>query len=353
MPALWRRRGWKEVVLLGALPLVTLVPLAGEMLRGLDQLDVTKLTPPSAALSPATLRDSLVSLFTGTHGLARSAAVRGLQLVVLLGALAGAGTPLWRRPAGEPGASEPVTPEVAAPEMATPEMATPEMAAPEVAAPEVAAPEVVTPEVAAPGAERARGATGAPIAWLAPLDDTRRRIALWLLVATPAIAVILHAFASIPGPEVFDSRYLVGLIPFACALLAAGVDALPWRWAVPAAAACLLALAVAVFVQRYDRELHPDVAPAAELVRESGARTVLTNSPVVAFYLDETDVGNGIDADVRLDRPFGLGNEEPACVAPSCPRPLAIVEDGRLPGGVRAGPGAATPTGPIVVRIAP
>ena len=80
---------------------------------------------------------------------------------------------------------------------------------------------------------------------------------------------------------------------------------------------------------------------------------MLTNSPVVAFYLDETDVGNGIDADVRLDRPFGLGNEEPACVAPSCPRPLAIVEDGRLPGGVRAGPGAATPTGPIVVRIAP
>ena len=270
MPALWRRRGWKEVVLLGALPLATLLPLAGEMLRGLDQLDVTKLTPPSAPLSPASLRDSLVSLFTGTHGLAGSAGVRALQLAVLLGALAGSGALLWRRPAGEPGASEPVTPEVAAPEMATPEMATPEMAAPEVAAPEVAAPEVVTPEVAAPGAERARGATGAPIAWLAPLDDTRRRIALWLLVATPAIAVILHAFASIPGPEVFDSRYLVGLIPFACALLAAGVDALPWRWAVPAAAACLLALAVAVFVQRYDRELHPDVAPAAELVRSPG-----------------------------------------------------------------------------------
>jgi hypothetical protein len=190
--------------------------------------------------------------------------------------------------------------------------------------------------------------------WRRPgIEDSRRQIAFWLLAVAPAIAVVLHALASIPGPEIFDSRYLVGLIPFACALLAAGVDALPWRWAIPAATACLLALAVAVFVQRYDRELHPDVAPAAELVRGSGAGTVLTNSPVVAFYLEETSVGSGIDAEVRLDRPFGLGNDELTCVAPSCPRPLAVVEDARLPGGVRTGPGAATPIGPIVVRVAP
>jgi hypothetical protein len=301
LPALWRRRGWKEVVLLGALPLATLLPLAGEMLRGLDQLDVTKLTPPSAALSPASLRDSLVSLFAGTHGLAGSAAVRGLQLVVLLGALAGSAALLWRR--------------------------------------------------------------------LAPLDDEQRRIAFWLLVVAPAVAVVLHAVASIPGPEIFDSRYLVGLIPFACALLAAGVDALPWRWAMPAATVCLLALAVAVFVQRYDRELQPDVAPVVAAVEAAGARSVLTNSPVVAYYLlDGASPGPGTTAHtsraaglgvtatgagVRLDRPFGLGNEEPACAPPSCPRPLAIVEDQRLPGGVRAGPGVATPYGPIIVRIVP
>ncbi len=284
LPALWRRFGWKRVVVVGALPLVTLLPLAGEMLRGLDQLDVTKLTPPSAPLSPASLRDSLVSLFTGTHGLAGSAGLRALQLLLLLGALAASAALLWRRPG---------------------------------------------------------------------LADSRRRIAFWLLAVAPAAAVVLHAVASIPGPEIFDSRYLVGLIPFACALLAAGIDALPWRWAMPAAAACLLALAVAVFVQRYDRELHPDVAPAAELVRASGVGTVLTNSPVVAFYLEETSVGDGIDAEVRLDRPFGLGNEESTCVPPACPRPLAVVEDARLPGGVRAGPGAVTPVGPIAVRIVP
>jgi hypothetical protein len=307
LPGLWRRFGWKRVVLLGALPLATLLPLAGEMLRGLDQLDVTKLTPPSAPLSPASLRDSLVSLFTGTHGLAGSAGVRAAQLALLLGALAGSAVLLWRRP---------------------------------------------PTDGAGAAAEADRGETRGP-AWLVPLDRRKGEIGVWLLAVAPAVAVVLHAVASIPGPEIFDSRYLVGLIPFACALLAAGIDALPWRWAVPAAAVCLLALAVAVFVQRYDRELHPDVAPAAELVRSAGAGTVLTNSPVVAFYLEETSVGSGIDAEVRLDRPFGLGNDEPTCVAPSCPRPLAVVEDARLPGGVRAGPGAVTPVGPIAVRVVP
>jgi hypothetical protein len=282
LPALWRRRGWKEVALLGALPLVTLLPLVREMSRGLDQLDVTKLTPPSADLSPASLRDSLVSLFTGTHGLPGSAAGRALQLVVLVGALALAATWLWRR-----------------------------------------------------------------FGRLARLDDGQRDISFWLFVVAPSAAVVLHAVASIPGPEIFDSRYLVGLIPFACALLACAIDALPWRWSMPAAAACLLALAVAVFVQRHDRALQPDVAPAAELVASSGVRTVLTNSPVVSYYLRDSG------AEVRLDRPFGLGNDEPACVAPSCLHPLAVVEDGRLPGGVRAGPGTQTPFGPIVVRVVP
>lgn len=277
LPALWRRRGWKEVVLLGALPLATLLPLAGEMLRGLDQLDVTKLTPPSPDLSPASMRDSLVSLFTGAHGLAGSAALRALQLAAIVGALALAATLLWRR-SGR----------------------------------------------------------------LARLGDEQREVAVWLLVVAPAAAVVLHAAVSIPGPAIFDSRYLVGLIPFTCALLAAGVDALPWRWALPVVAAGLLALAVAVFAQRYDRELQPDLTPVAEQIRAAEARTTLTNSPVVAYYLR--------DLEPRLDRPFGLGNDEPRCTA-GCERPLAVVEDVRLPGGVRAGPGEPTVHGPIVVRV--
>jgi dolichyl-phosphate-mannose-protein mannosyltransferase len=282
LPALWRERGWKEVVPLGALPAVTLLPLVGEMLRGLDQLDVTKLTPPSPDLSPASLRDSLISLFTGAHGLFGSAAGRALQLAVLLGALALAATWLWRR-SGR----------------------------------------------------------------LARLADDQRDIVFWLLVVAPAAAVVLHAFASIPGPEIFDSRYLVGLIPFACALLACGIDALPWRWAMPAAAVGLTVLGVAVFVQRYDREIHPDPAPAVALVDSSGAQTVLTNSPVVAYYLRDAN------ADVRLDRPFGLGNDEPACTRGGCPGPIVVVEDSRLPGGIRGGPGAVSAFGPLVARVVP
>lgn len=282
LPALWRTCRWREIVVLGALPAATLAPLLGEMLRGLDQLDVTKLTPPSPGLSPATLRDSLISLFTGTHGLAGSAALRTLQLAALAGALALSATWLRRR------------------------------------------------------------------SWrLRRLPSRNRDIAFWLLVIAPAATVALHVAVSIPGPDIFDARYLVGLIPFACALLATGVDALPWRWAVPVVAASLLALAVAVFVQRHDRELQPDIAPVAEHVRASGARTVLTNSPVIAYYLRDAD------ARVRLDRPFGLGNDEPTCVEPSCPRPLAVVEDARLPGRLRVGGGAVAPFGPIVVRVVP
>jgi 4-amino-4-deoxy-L-arabinose transferase-like glycosyltransferase len=281
LPALWRRRGRLEVAALGALPLATLLPLAGEMLRGLERIDVTKLTPPSPDLSFASLRDSLVSLFTGTHGLAGSPGLRALQLALLVGALALAATWLWRRHGR-----------------------------------------------------------------LARLDDGQREIAFWLLVVAPGAAVVLHAAVSIPGPEIFDSRYLVGAIPFACALLAAGVDAPPWRWPVPAVTVLLLGVAVAVFAQRYDRELHPDVAPAAALVDSAGSRTVLTNSPVIAYYLR--------DLEPRLDRPFGLGNDEPACAATGCARPLAIVEDARLPGGVRAGPGQpAVFDDAIVVRIVP
>jgi hypothetical protein len=282
LPALWQRRGWKEVVVLGALPAATLLPLIGEMLRGLDQLDVTKLTPPSPDLSPASLRDSLVSLFTGAHGLLGSAAGRALQLTVVLGALALAATWLWRR-----------------------------------------------------------------FGRLARLADGQHDIAFWLLVVAPAAAVVLHAIASFPGPEIFDSRYLVGLLPFACALLACGIDALPWRWAMPAATAGLLVLGVAVFVQRYDREIHPDVAPAVALVDAAGAQTVLTNSPVVAYYLRDAS------AAVRLDRPFGLGDDEPRCAAGDCPAPVVVVEDSRLPGGVRIGPGPVSQFGPIVARVIP
>jgi hypothetical protein len=267
LPALWRQRGWKEVVALGALPLATLLPLIGEMLRGLDQIDVTKLAPPTPGLSAASLRDSVVSLFSGTNGLADAAGVRALQLSVIVAGLAGSAVLLWR---------------------------------------------------------------------------DRRDIAFSLLVFVPTAGLTLHVLASAAGSDVFDARYLTPLIPFVVALLAYGVTALPWHWTAPAAAVGLVVLGIAVFAQRFDRELQPDYGPVAASVEASRARTVLTNTPVATYYLR--------DRDARLDRPFGLGSAEADCAA-RCLRPLAVVEDGRLPGGLRAGPGRTTAFGPIVVRI--
>lgn len=279
LPALWRRQGWRRSVGLGALPLITLVPLIGEMRRGLDQLDVTKLTPPTPGLALGTIRDSAVSLFTGTNGLVGGASGRSLQFVALAGALALAAWLMARSPR------------------------------------------------------------------LGELDDQDRQTALWLFAAVPLAAFALHVLASALGPDIFDARYLTALIPFAVALLAGGVEAIPWRWAMPAAALVTAGLAVAVVVQRGGPDLQPDPRPAGQLARQAGARAVLTNSPVIAFYLR--------DQDVRLDRPFGLGNSEPRCTPPACPHPLAVIEDSRLPGGVRTGPGQPTAVGPIVVRVVP
>ncbi len=279
LPALWRGQGVARTIGLGVLPLLTLVPLIGEMLRGLDQIDVTKLTPPTPGLGPGSIRDSFVSVFTGTNGLIGGAAVRSLQFLVVAGTLAAAAWLLARSPR------------------------------------------------------------------FGRLDDHDRLTALWLFGVVPLVAFVLHVLASALGPDIFDARYLTALIPFAVALVAAGVQAVPWRWAMPAATLAAAALAVAVVVQRSGPSVQPDPRPAGRLAQQAGARTVLTNSPVVAFYLR--------DQDVRLDRPFGLGNAEPRCTPARCPRPLAVIEDSRLPGGVRPGPGQPAAVGPFVVRVAP
>ena len=278
IPPLWAVRPRREIVLAAVLPLATLLPLAGEIRRALDLLYVTKLPPPTHEPSPGLIRDSVVSLFTGTHGLAGAAPLRWLQLVAV-----GAGLCLGT-------------------------------------------------------AALARG-------WGRLGDRTpgERGLALWLFAVVPALAFVLHLAAAIAGPNILDARYLTPLIPLGCILVACAVYGLRPRVAPPAAAAVLLALGVAVFVKRHGRELEPDREPVRAAVEASGARTVLTNSSVVAYYLR--------DLPVRLDRPFGLGGDELACME-TCPLPLVVVEDSRLPGGLRPGPGAIELFGPIAVRHA-
>jgi hypothetical protein len=126
------------------------------------------------------------------------------------------------------------------------------------------------------------------------------------------------------------------------ALLAIAIDALEWRPAVPVAAAAAVALAIAIFIQREGRELEPDPAPARAALEEARPGVALTNSAVAAWYLQGLPV--------ILDRPFGLGRgEEP----PSTAGPYAVVDDERVGGGARPGPGRVRRFGDYVVRLAP
>jgi 4-amino-4-deoxy-L-arabinose transferase-like glycosyltransferase len=162
------------------------------------------------------------------------------------------------------------------------------------------------------------------------------RILLWLAGATAAGALVLHAASPLADLGVFQERYLTGLIPLGAALLAAGVDSLPWRPAVPLAAVALLGVGAAVVVQRYDRETEPDYGRVERIIRRAEVRTVLTNSAVAAYYLR--------DLDTTLDRPFNLGRGREARTG----QPYAVVDEAWR---ARPGPGERTDVGGIEVRI--
>jgi 4-amino-4-deoxy-L-arabinose transferase-like glycosyltransferase len=163
----------------------------------------------------------------------------------------------------------------------------------------------------------------------------RRRLLVILVGGTALGTVLLHAIVASIGPDVFEPRYLTVLIPLCAALIGAGIDALPWRAAIPVAIAALAAVGVAVVVQRAGRELEPDYGQVRARVP---ARAVLTNSAVVAYYLR--------DLHPALDRPFGLGPGRESRTAP----PYAVVDDARVGAGPRPGPGRRETVGPIVIR---
>ena len=260
----------REILLLGAVPVLALLPWLGEFVRSLDALDETKAAPIYPSPSLASLRDSTVPLFTGEHGAAEGAGARTLEFALIAAALTAAVMVL-----------------------------------------------------------RSRG----------------KREALWLFGVTALGTLALHAVATLLGPDIFQQRYLTSLIALAVALLAGGVAHAPWRWATPVAAAGLLVMGVAVFAQRYDRELEPPMAPVRALIEQSGERTVITNSARVAFYLR--------DLHPRLDRPLGFGADAEKACGPRCPVALAIVDDARAPAGVRVGPGNTEVFGPLHVRLRP
>lgn len=176
-----------------------------------------------------------------------------------------------------------------------------------------------------------------------PRAQPHKGLTLVLLGGTAVGTFVLHALAAAVGPDVFHQRYLTELVPLGIAIGAIGLERVPRL--VPVAAVALVVLGTAVFVQRHERELEPDVAALAPVLQQAGDRVVLTNSAVVAYYLRQLDV--------RLDRPFGLGQGLEADCAGRCGVSFAVVDDTRVAGGARPGPGPARAFGPLVVRLTP
>jgi 4-amino-4-deoxy-L-arabinose transferase-like glycosyltransferase len=172
----------------------------------------------------------------------------------------------------------------------------------------------------------------------------RAREAFWLLAGTGLGVLAGHAITSAMGPDILAARYLIPLLPLGVAVLAAGVAAAPWRSAVPVVAALLVGAGAFVFLNREGREVDPDYERVAAIVEGAHARVVLTNSAVVTYYLDRPRP--------LLDRPFGLGPGLTEGCLRSCRRPLAIVDDGRVPPARRVS-GRATPVDDIFVVIVP
>lgn len=87
----------RRTLTLGTLPALAIVPWLPQLVRSLDQLDVTKVSPIYPEPSPAALRDLAVPLMLGEHGAASSAAGRTLELAVAAVLIGLAASWLWRR----------------------------------------------------------------------------------------------------------------------------------------------------------------------------------------------------------------------------------------------------------------
>lgn len=163
-----------------------------------------------------------------------------------------------------------------------------------------------------------------------------------LLACAGAGTLVLHMLGPAVGVGIFDVRYLTFLIPLACVVLAQAVAVVPMRGLVPIAAGVLSLAGIGLAIKRLHRETEPDPHAISELVRADKARTILTNSAAIAYYFRADHA--------ILDRPLNFGRDlETGC--PTCPRPIAVVDDTQVGSGPRPGPGPAVRVGHFVVRL--
>jgi hypothetical protein len=100
----WGGRGRLQTGALGLLPLLALLPWAGQFERAQNALNHTKVSPTFPGPSLSSLRDVTDRLVLGEHGTGASAGLRWLEFLVLLGVLAGVVALLRRGRRGARGA---------------------------------------------------------------------------------------------------------------------------------------------------------------------------------------------------------------------------------------------------------
>jgi hypothetical protein len=102
----------------------------------------------------------------------------------------------------------------------------------------------------------------------------------------------------------------------------------------------LIAVGAVEVVRRYGGQWQPDLAPVRAAAASVRPRTVLTNTPVVVYYLHPLRP--------VLDRPYNLGPGRAA----TCARPCLAVDDTRVPGGTpRPVSGSRSAIGPFVLTL--
>jgi hypothetical protein len=277
------------VLALGAAPFVALAPWVPEIIRGQHALHHTKESPVFPGPSLGSLRDVTVRLVFGEHGAGSSVAARWGEFVVVVAVLAVGVAILLRAVRRDRGSPS-----------------------------------------SGGAAPRDRGS---------PLSGGAAPRAVLLISATTVLVLLGHVVAPAFGLDLFNERYLTPVIPLAAALVAVAVSEADRRllWVGAGAGAALAA--VAVFAQRLGAEYQPDLAPVRAAVEHIVPRELLTNSAVVAYYLRGEDP--------ILDRPFGLGPG----LESGCGRRCVVVDDARVPGGVRPGAGPSGTIGPFTIRV--
>jgi Dolichyl-phosphate-mannose-protein mannosyltransferase len=172
------------------------------------------------------------------------------------------------------------------------------------------------------------------------IREERGRRAIRLLAATAALTFAGYALAALVGIDVFTQRYLTSLIPLGAGLGAAALASIGGRWPMIAVSSLLVALGLVGIARRIGAEWEPDLTPVRIAANAVHPRTVLTNTPVVLYYLRSLDP--------RFDRPANLGPGGSG----TCARPCLVIDDTRIGGGTpRQVVGSQSRIGPFLLTL--